>query len=215
MNHTILDKITTFFSTSPVKTYSKGEIITFANQDPEGISFLVDGVVEQYDTTPEGNKITVNIFKSGSFFPMSWAINHTPNSYFYAALTDVQLRQARADKTVAFLHENPDVTFDLLSRVYKGSDALLRRLALAASGVASSRLIFELLIEAHRFGVEAEQGRRIIKVKQSSLAARSGLARETVSRELHKLESQGVISLTKSGIVLDLARLERSLEVAV
>ncbi|MGV9001377.1 MAG: Crp/Fnr family transcriptional regulator [Candidatus Saccharimonadaceae bacterium] len=212
MNQTILDKITQFFSTSSIKTYTKGEIVTFADQDPEGVSFLLDGVIEQYDITAEGNKITVNIFKQPAFFPMSWAINKTPNTYFYAALTDVRVRQASAEKTVAFLKENPDVTFDLLSRVYKGTDALLKRLTLAAIGVASSRLVFELLIESYRFGTDMGDGKRSVKIKQNNLASRSGLARETVSRELHKLEKDGSVTFTKEGIILDIKNLESGLD---
>lgn len=215
MNQTILDKITQFFSTSSIKTYTKGEILTFGDQDPESVSFLLDGIVEQYDITAEGNKITVNIFKPPAFFPMSWAINKTPNTYFYAALTDIHVQQASAEKTVAFLKENSDVTFDLLSRVYKGTDAVLKRLTLAAIGVASSRLVFELLIEAYRFGTDAGEGMRSIKIKQNNLASRSGLARETVSRELHKLEKDGSLTFSKTGIILDIKRLERSLDIPV
>jgi CRP-like cAMP-binding protein len=211
MNQTITDKITLFFNKSTTRSYSKGEILTFGDQDPEGVSFLLDGVIEQYDLTPEGNKITVNIFKPPAFFPMSWAINRTPNTYFYAALSDVKVKQASADKTVAFLKENPDVTFDLLSRVYKGTDGLLKRLALATSGVASNRLIYELLLEAYRFGSDTPEGKRSIKVKQNNLASRSGLARETVSRELHKLEKKGVVTISKEGIVLDIEQLETAL----
>lgn len=215
MNQPVFDKITDFFSKSTTRTYSKGEILTFGDQDPEGVYFLLDGVVEQYDLTPEGNKITVNIFKPPAFFPMSWAINKTPNTYFYAALTDVKAKQASADKTVTFLRDNADVTFDLLSRVYKGTDGLLRRLALATSGVASNRLIFELLMESYRFGSDTDDGKRSIKIKQNNLASRSGLARETVSRELHKLEKEGVLSLTKEGILLDVEKLEQSLNSAM
>jgi len=215
MDQIVHDKITQFFSTGLSRKYTKGEIITFANQDPEGITFLVDGIVEQYDTTSEGNKVTVNMFKPPAFFPMSWAINKTPNTYFYAALTDVRARQVSADKTVAFLKENPDVTFDLLSRVYKGTDALLRRLALAVSGVAANRLIFELLIEAYRFGSEESDGTWTIKVKQNSLAARSGLARETVSRELHKLEQDGAVTLGKPHMVLHIKKLEAALDMTL
>lgn len=215
MNQPISDKITQFFSTSTTKSYSKGEILTFGDQDPEGVTYLLDGVIEQYDLTSEGNKVTVNIFKPPAFFPMSWAINKTPNTYFYAALSDVKVKQASAEKTVAFLKDNPDVTFDLLSRVYKGTDGLLRRLALATSGVASNRLIFELLMESYRFGSDTSEGKRAIKVRQNNLASRSGLARETVSRELHKLEKEGVITLTKEGIILDVEQLEESLNKAI
>lgn len=212
MNQQILDKLHEQFRDCPLETYAKGKVITFANHDPAGVSLLTSGLVEQYDITPEGNKITVNVYKPPAFFPMSWAINKTPNTYFFGALTDVELKRADPDDMVAFLKTNPDVTFDLLSRVYKGTDALLRRLMLAASGIASNRLIFELLIEAYRFGIAVDDNKILITAKQSVIAARSGLARETVSRELHKLQTDKYITLTKKGIVLDTKQLEARLD---
>lgn len=204
----ITQKITTFFERYPKVHYKKGEIITHAGEDPRGVSLLLEGLIEQYDSTAEGTHVTVNIFKSGAFFPMSWAINKTPNTYFYVALTDVTLQWADADEVVEFLKENPDVLFDLLHRVYLGTDALLRRIVLASSGAAVNRLAFELLIEAYRFGVEQGDGEYIISSKQHELAARSGLARETVSRELHKLQDDGVVTLTQKGIIARSAQLE-------
>lgn len=215
INRGVREKLDAFFADSDEQTYRHGDIVVFANQDPEGVLFLVEGVIEQYDVTTEGNKVVVNMFKPGAFFPMSWAINKTPNAYFYSALTDVKLRRAHPDKVAHFLQDNPDVMFDLLSRVYIGTDALLRRLVLAASGVASNRLIFELLIEGFRFGDPLPGPQRIIKVKQSNLAARSGLARETVSRELHKLEAEGLVELSKQGIVLNVEALEERLDFSV
>jgi CRP-like cAMP-binding protein len=215
MNQSIADKLAGYFSKYTLRTYTKGQIITRAHEEPEGVFLLVEGMVEQYDITPEGNRTTVNIFKPSAFFPMSWAINKTPNSYFYVASNKVKLRRADADKTVAFLQANPDVMFDLLSRVYKGTDALLQRLVVTARGIAASRLIFELLVEAYRFGEEADDSRRLITIKQDALAARSGLARETVSRELHKLEKEKLVSLKKHGIELDIKKLEKKLEISI
>lgn len=93
MSHLILEKLNDFFTDCEVHEYRKGQIITHAREEPEGVLLLVDGLVEQYDITPEGNKVTVNIFKPTAFFPMSWAINGTPNMYFYAALSDVKLKK--------------------------------------------------------------------------------------------------------------------------
>jgi CRP-like cAMP-binding protein len=211
VNDLILDKLNRHFSKCKVRTYAKGTLIISANEEPEGISFLETGIVEQYDITPEGNRMTVNIYRPPAFFPMSWAINKTPNTYFFGALTDVNLRIENPAKTLIFLKSNPDVAYDLLSRVYKGTDALLRRLTLAASDIAANRLIFELLIEAYRFGQDIEDGRKLIRIKQNALAARSGLARETVSRELHKLEKDNRILLTKPGINIKMDSLEEKL----
>lgn len=214
MNQPILTTLEAFFSDCPTKSYDRGDTIIMSHRDPPGILWLIDGIVEQYDITPEGNKVTVNVFKPGAYFPMSWAINKTPNGYFYGALTGVKLRQADADKTVAFVKSHPEIMFDLLSRVYKGTDALLKRLVLAASGMAANRLIFELLIEAYRFG-EEKDGVRIITITQSALAARSGLARETVSRELQKLEKENLIERTKQEIRVNSKKLEEKLDFSV
>ncbi len=210
MDKDILHKITQHFD-APAQTYPKGAILTQAHQDPKGVALLVEGIVEQYDITPEGNKMILNIFRPHAFFPMSWAINKTPNEYFYAALTNVKIRYAPADQTVEFLRHNPDVMFELLSRVYRGTDALLKRLTLASAGVASHRLIFELLVEAYRFGDGINETKRHIKIRQNTLAARSGLARETVSREMHKLAVDRLVTMTKGGIVVDLERLKERL----
>jgi CRP/FNR family cyclic AMP-dependent transcriptional regulator len=215
MKPNIRAQLDQYFAQYPLKTYAKGAVLTFAGHDPEGVSLLESGIVEQYEITPEGNKLVVNVFKPSAFFPMSWAINRTPNAYFFGAVTDVILRQADVNATVAFLQAHPEVLFDLLSRVYKGTDALLRRLVLAASGVAISRLMFELLIEAYRFGAEAEGQTRLVHVKQSVLAERSGLARETVSRELQKLAQEKLVVRTKQGMVIDVAGLEHKLGVDV
>lgn len=215
MNRSVQSRLDDFFKSHPSKFYKPGEIITLANQEPAGVSLLISGFVEQYDITPEGNKLIVNIYKPSTFFPMSWAINKTPNAYFFGAVTQTELKQAESSQTVNFLKNNPDIMFDLLSRVYKGTDAVLRRLVLAASGIAANRLIFELLIEAYRFGEETNDDKHVIRIKQSVLAARSGLARETVSRELYKLVQENLISRAGHLILLDIKNLEHKLNIDI
>lgn len=215
MSQNVQAKVADFFATARQKNFAKGQMIAMAGEDPAGVMLLESGVVEQYDITPAGNRVTVNIFKPPAFFPMSWAINGTPNEYFFEALSDVVVRQAAADRTVAFIKDNPDVLFDLLARVYKGTDGLLKRLVLAASGMAANRLIFELLIEAYRFGSDVDEVTKQIKISRNSLAARSGLARETVSRELHKLQDEGLLTLSERSMVLSIEALEKKLLVTV
>jgi DNA-binding transcriptional regulator LsrR (DeoR family) len=74
-------------------------------------------------------------------------------------------------------------------------------------------LIFELLIEAHRFGTDLGENKTLIKIRQSDLAARSGLARETVSRELHKLEARRLLGIAKRGIIFKTDELEKALDI--
>lgn len=211
-NDPIQVRIATHFKSCPSESCVKGDTLVNAGEEPSGVLYLESGIIEEYDITPEGTKVIVNVFKAGTFFPMSWAINKTPNRYYFGAITNVSVRIDTPARTITFLQTNPDIMFDLLSRVFSGTDAILRRLVLATSSVSSKRLMYELLLEAYRFGKDIGENQKQINIRQNVLAARSGLARETVSRELQQLEKNGLILRYKQGIVINTTKIEQALE---
>lgn len=198
-----------FFSKYPVRKYGKGEIIIHPGDELTHIFYLTEGLVAEYDISQSGNEVVVNTFKPGAFFPMSLAINPAPNPYYFEVTKPSVIHKAPAADAVSFLKDNPDVSFDLLRRVYRGTDGLLRRMAHLMGGKAKSRLIFELLNAAHRFGSSGRSGSVTIPLTESDLAKRSGLSRETVSRIINALKEQQLLE-TKSGsvIIYDLNQLE-------
>lgn len=210
---TTSDKIQEYFSTFPKRAYPKGQIIIFANEDPSAVYYVVEGKVRNYDHTYRGDEVIVNIFKSPAFFPMSWAINRTPNQYFYRTEEPTTLHVVPTDKALEFVKTNPDVMLDLLSRLYHGIDGLLGRMVHLMSGTARSRVMYELIIECHRFGKNEKANTYELTVSEVDLAARSGLSRETVSREISKLKEQKLISSNIKLVVKDLAELEKMLGV--
>lgn len=193
MTDEVNNKIETFFSDyKPIK-FAKNTVLISSNANPANIIKLQKGQVRQYDISEQGDKIVVNVFKEPAFFPVSWAINKTPNKYFYETATDVVAKFAPTDSVVQFLKDNPDVVYDLLSRVFLGTDVLLRRMAHLMGGSARTRILYELLLEAKRFGIKQTSGDILIPIHLNELAARSGLARETASRELSKLKDFGIL----------------------
>jgi CRP-like cAMP-binding protein len=205
-------KVSNFFSTYPVRTFEKHETMLQAEIAITDVFYILEGRVSQYDITPTGNEVVVNVFRSGAFFPMSTAINHTENHYFFEASSPVTVHVAPASAAVDFLRTNPDVVFDLLSRVYRGMDGVLRRMAHLMGGDAKSRLIFELLNAAYRFGEVRDDGAIFVPLKENDLARQSGLARETVNRVLQALKSLGAVSVEHGGIsVQSTMQLERIL----
>lgn len=196
---TVTEDIENFFGKYRVRRYSKGQVLILDGDQTEYVYNIVSGRVKQYDVTYRGDEIILNTFKPPAFFPMSLAINQTPNPYTYEAETDIEVRQAPAAEVVQFLHDNPAVTFDLLSRVYRGTDALLNRMAHLMASSAKGRLMFELLIACRRFGKKEGAGYTLV-MNETDLGARAGLSRETVSREMRKLEKEGFVQV-KSGTV--------------
>jgi len=195
MDTTVTNTVELFFSQYRLRKYSKGQILILNGDDTDFVYYLTSGRVKQYDITYRGDEIILNVFKPPAFFPMSLAINKTSNLYTFEAETDVELRQAPADDVVQFLKNSPEVTFDLLSRVYRGLDGLLGRMTYLMSGSAKGRLMYEILIACRRFGKQTTGGSCIIEMNETDLAARAGLTRETVSREMKKLIDDNLVAL--------------------
>jgi CRP-like cAMP-binding protein len=157
----IAKKIDKFFTQFKHVTYKKGEIIIRADDNPSGIFYLISGNVRKYAISKKGDELVVNIFKPISFFPMSWAINNEPNEYFYDALTSLEIYRAPKEKVVEFIKNNPDVLYDLISRVYRGTDGMTRRMTYLMNGNAYARLNIELIIHAKRFGKKIDNSAKI------------------------------------------------------
>lgn len=204
-------KIEEFFAGYELKSFDKSHILVYAGDEPPGIFNLVKGQVRQYDISDQGDKMVVNVFRPPAFFPMSWAINKTPNQYFFETATAGAYRLAPPEDAVRFLRTNPDVTLDLLKRVFLGTDVLQRRMTHLMGGSAKTRILYELLLEGRQFGQKQSDGACIIAMHVNELAARTGLSRETVSRSIAKIKDLG-IKVKPGGIeVKDLKILESAL----
>jgi CRP/FNR family transcriptional regulator len=206
-------KIEDFFAQYKLRKYTKGQILLLNGDDTNFVYHLVSGKVKQYDVSYRGEEVIINVFKPPAFFPMSLAINKGVNPYIYEAETDIEIRQAPADEVVEFVRDNKDVAFDLLSRVYRGVDGLIGRMVHLMASSAKNRLIYELIIECHRFGDHKTDGSVIITLNEKDLAGRAGLSRETVNREAHKLKQEGLLKVRAHDIVItDLKKLEAALD---
>lgn len=209
----VAQKIEKFFSSYRLQKYPKGRMLILHGAEPEYVFQLVKGKVKQYDVTARGDEIILNVFKPPAFFPMSLAINKAPSQHIYEAETAIDIRQVPVAEAVAFVQDNPDVMFDLLSRVYRGVDGVLGRMAQLMSSSAGSRLAYELLLEARRFGDTKSDKSVLLKLNESELAARAGLTRETVSREIKKLKAADAVSLQNGTITIkSLAKIQKLID---
>lgn len=201
MEKLVASKVYDFFVKHKHQQYKKGEILIRVDDNPQGIFYLKKGNVKEYAISKKGEELIVNIFKPVSFFPMSWAINNTPNNYYYEAVNDVEVYRAEKEEVLEFIRNNNDVVYDLLSRVYMGIDGLISRMVYLMSEIAYDRLIVELLIHAKRFGKKNNETYQI-ETSEKDIAARSGMTRETVSREMRKLKDKGLVLFSRNKLTI-------------
>lgn len=197
------EKVKQFYQNRPLTLHKKGSVIILPSDEKLPlVTYIESGLVGQYDITTEGNKAMVNIYKPGAFFPISSVVNSTFNNYYFEAITDVSVRQMSSELVEVFLKENPFVVYELLQRLYRGVDGLLRRMVLLLGETANTRLLYELFLYADRFGRKQLDGSMILDITAKELAQQTGLARETVSRELKKLKELNVLLVERGQITL-------------
>ncbi len=193
MDKLVVAKLDNFFSRYKQQNYKKGEILVRADENPSGVFYLKEGLVKVYAISEKGEEIVLNTYRPIAFFPMTWVLNDTDNTYYYEALEKLTLWKAPKSDVLSFLKENPDVVFDLLTRTYKGIDGLMTRMLHNMSGSARSRVISEIIIMSKRFGIA--RGTHIeVHTSEKDLALQIGLSRETVSREMSNLKKDGLIT---------------------
>jgi CRP/FNR family transcriptional regulator len=192
-----------FYDNRPLTLHKKGSVIVLPSDERlPPVTYIETGLVGQYDITTEGNKAMVNIYKPGSFFPISSVVNGTFNNYYFEAITDIAIRQSPSAPVEVFLKANPAVVYELLKRLYSGIDGVLKRMVLLLGETAHTRLLYELFVFADRFGKKQPDGSVILDITAKELAQQAGLARETVSRELKKMKELKVLTTGRGKITL-------------
>src|SRR3989338_5325760 len=211
MNSEVQYKLLKFFSKYKKKQLKKGTIFISPDQKIKGVYFLIKGTVRVFLISKNGVEITVNIFKSPSFFPMNWALNNNQNRHFYDCLSNCDLYLSPKKEFNVFFKSNHDLVLDLLERIYQGLEWYMLRIESLIGGDAHSKLLSHLLIQAKRSNQDLE---RVIKLRLSHtyLATETGLSRETVTREMKKLKDRGIINYQGNTLLIfNLSVLEKEL----
>lgn len=213
MDIKIAYKLDDFFSNFKHQIYKKGEILIRADDDPQGIFYLKKGIVRQYSISKDGEEQTLNLYKPLAFFPLMWAINNTSNTYYFEAVTDIEIHKAPKDSVIEFLKKEPDIMYDLISRLYRGMGGLLSRIEYLQSGDAYTKVIFAILNASYRFGEKKENSRVELSITHREISSLTGLTKETISRESAKLEKKDLIINTNHLVIIkDAHKLENELQ---
>ncbi len=193
-----------FYKQFTVRKYKKGEMLIRADDDPQGIFCLTKGYVRQYTISKTGFELSLHILKPISYFPMVWAINGTPNVYYFEALTPVEVGRAPRDQVVNFIKDKPTIIFELMSELLEDYAETLTRVEHLVFSDAYRRVISVLLYIAKHFGEKANNGVIVHhRFTQQDIATLVGVARETASNELVKLEKKGLVKYIDRSILFE------------
>lgn len=194
--------------------YRKGTTILNAGDAPEGVIYLEKGYVRMYSISSDGVELTFNIFKPGSYLPVTWILLDEAIKYDFEAMTDVVLFRKNRDEVKDYLLKNPKELMDLTIKIVSGLNGLVARMESIFIGNAAQRVIYVIVNSAKRFGKRNDQGEIVIDLPLShrDIANMAGLTRETTSLEMKKLDKRKLICYKRRYVVVyDLAKLEQEL----
>jgi CRP/FNR family transcriptional regulator, cyclic AMP receptor protein len=204
MNNDKVKEFETFYKQFTIRNYKKGEMLIRADDDPQGIFCLKKGYVRQYTISKTGYELTLHILQPLSYFPMVWAINGTPNLYYFEALTPVEVGRAPREQVVNFIKDKPTIIFALMSELLEDYAETLTRVEHLVFSDAYRRVISVLLYIAKHFGEKDNKGIIVRhRFTQQDIATLVGVARETASNEMGKLEKKGLVKHIDHAIFFD------------
>lgn len=193
-----------FYKQFTTRNYKKGEILIRADDNPQGIFCLTKGYIRQYTISKAGYELTLHILKPLSYFPMVWAVNGTPNVYYFEALTPVEVGRAPREQVVDFIKDKPTIIFELMSELLEDYAESLKRIEHLVFSDAYRRVISVLLYIAKHFGKKQDEGFIVDhRFTQQDIATLVGVARETASNEMVKLDKKGLVRLVNHGLVIE------------
>lgn len=201
-------EITQVLRHAVTRTHPANRIILLENDWGGSVYFILQGWVKIRTHNLEGKEVTLNIVGAGEVIGEMAAIDESPRSTDVIALTETTVTSIPAQDFVSFLHDQPLAGIRLAQLMAMRLRHLNRRLRLRESA-SLSRVVDTLLFLAEGQGTVGVKGTAIPNFPHRELSSISGLARETVTRSLAKLEKKGLITRENDTLLIaDLRALE-------
>jgi CRP/FNR family transcriptional regulator, cyclic AMP receptor protein len=166
--------------------------ILLENDWGNSVYFILNGWVKIRTFNLDGKEVTLNILGAGEMFGEMAPLDQIPRSTDVITLTPTAIASLPASDFVHLLETEPAAGIHLARLMAKRLRQVNRRLRLRESD-STSRVADVLLFLAEGQGTKSLAGVEIPNLPHRELSGLSGLARETVTRVLGKLEKKNLI----------------------
>jgi len=196
------------------QVYEKGEFVIRPGGPPQGVFYILSGLVKAYDITKYGEENLLIIRKSGEVLGLTWAITGEDRNILYSALSRTELLHISREQFIGFVRSNPQAALPLVDMLVDMYRLHSERILNLEYRTVRERLVSFLLTTANRFGRKTADGLVLeVPLRHQDIASSISATRETTGRELSALERQGLLKSSQSIVTLkDVDRLRKFLE---
>ncbi|WP_310429439.1 Crp/Fnr family transcriptional regulator [Chamaesiphon sp. VAR_48_metabat_135_sub] len=194
-----------------VRNHPANQTILLENDWGSSVYFVLSGWLKIRTYNADGREITLNIVGRGEIVGEMAALEQVPRSTDVLSLTPATIVNIPAEDFVRLLKTEPLAGMRLAQLMARRLRQVNRRLRLRESNSAS-RVADTLLFLVEGQGKTVSEGISIPNLPHRELSSMSGLARETVTRVLTKMEAAGLIARHQDILLIpDVAALEASI----
>ncbi len=175
-----------------MRNHPANQVILLENDWGSSVYFILNGWVKIRTYNLDGKEVTLNILGKGELFGEMAPLDEVPRSTDVITLAPTVIGNMPAQDFVNLLHSEPQAGIRLAQLMARRLRQVNRRLRLRESD-STSRVADILLFLADGQGKKSDKGTEIPNLPHRELSSLSGLARETVTRVLSKLEKKELI----------------------
>lgn len=192
----------------------KGEIVLGWEEEPAGIYYIEQGYIKAYSISVDGEENIQLIYGRQELFPLVWAILNIRQQVYYEALSEALLLHISLDQFTEFSQSSKLASRALMRQIAYQVYVYSERIDNLEYKKPEQRIAYRLLFLAGRFGKHT--GSEIViegPFTHQLISDSINLARETVSREIEKMEYDNLITRRRHHIVIkDVGRLKHLLD---
>lgn len=209
-------KILDIFSGSKVYNFKKGQVIIRPDEEIPYTYYIVRGFINIYSISSAGQQKDLIIFRAGHIFPLVPTVRgDVMSAWFFEAMTDVDLLRIPRLELMGQIKNDPAIKDEIIDFLVQVIKIFRRRIDILEIIKSDERIIEDILFISESFGVTNDNGSVVLNVPitHKDIASRAGVTRETVSREISKLEKKGLVGYNNHMIVINnLNKLKEELE---
>jgi CRP-like cAMP-binding protein len=184
-----------------VRTHPANQAILLQNDWGNAVYFIIKGWVKIRTYDLEGREITLTILGPGEVVGEMAALDEVPRSTDVMTLTETIVSSLPAHHFIQFLKTEPQAGIQLARLMSRRLRQINRRLQLRESN-SQARVADIIIFLAESRGRVSRAGIEVPNLPHRELSSLSGLARETVTRVLSKLEQDGIIQRSKESLCI-------------
>jgi CRP/FNR family transcriptional regulator/CRP/FNR family cyclic AMP-dependent transcriptional regulator len=197
------DQLQALAKVTLTRTYPKESFIILADEEGDALFLIAKGQVKVSLVSEDGREVILSLLGPGAVFGELSLLDGKPRSANVVTTEDTELVMLRRSDFLQLLHRVPQIAISLLAELA----ARLRKTDRKIEGLAlldvTSRISETLLQLASEQGSDTPQGVSLrSRPTHQQMANMSGTTRETVSRVLKRLETQGYIACKGRSITI-------------